>query len=212
MQALKNVFACTEPRMKKQPFIFESTTRASHHNTKTLRRFGGDYQKLVSHYKGSILTPGSEFRSILHLEPLLCHHTDWPDLREMLKNGIQYQLEEPPDEQTRISDLNAMLERGNHKSTKSTTHLAALKKAYLKEVTHGWLIPLQISCLHHIKGASVIPIGVADQFSVDKNGNRITKSRVTHDCTFPAPPGTSINSRTIDDSLAPCIYGHCLRR
>ena len=32
VQALKIVFACTEPRMKKQPFIFESTTRASHHN------------------------------------------------------------------------------------------------------------------------------------------------------------------------------------
>ena len=64
IQRLKIVFACRERRMKKQPFMFESTRKFSHHNTKTLQRFGGDYKNLVSHYGGSILTPGSEFRSI----------------------------------------------------------------------------------------------------------------------------------------------------
>jgi hypothetical protein len=212
VQTLKIVFACRERRMKKQPFMFESTRKATHHNTKTLQRFGGDYKKLVSHYGGSILTPGSEFRSIQHIKPLLCHHEDWPDLEEILRNGITYPMENPLDEKTRISDLKAMIERGNHKSTKSTEHLLSLTKAYTKEVTHGWLIPLQVASLYHIKGASVIPLGVADQFSVDRNGNRMSKSRVTHDCTFPTPSGTSINSRTIEDDLSPCIYGHCLRR
>ena len=77
-------------------------------------------------------------------------------------------MEDPPDEYNRTSDLKAMIKRVSQNSTKSIKHLASLTKAYSKEVTHGWLIPLQVAILYHIKGASVIPLGVADQLLVEK--------------------------------------------
>jgi len=58
----------------------------------------------------------------------------------------------------------------------------------------------------------VIPLGIAHQFSIDEEGNRISKHRETYDATFPSPSGDSVNNRTLDDELLPCIYGQCLRR
>jgi len=56
-------------------------------------------------------------------------------------------------------------------------------------------------------------LGIAHQFSIDEEGNRIPKHRVTHDATFPSPPDDSLNnSRSLDKELLPCIYGQCLRR
>ena len=107
----------------------------------------------------------------------------------------------PPTETDRLSDIKAMIQRGNHPSVLKDDHQSTLRTAYDKEVLHGWLIPLQVTSLVKIRNASVIPLGVADQYKVDGNGDRITKSRVTHDCSFESPSGTSINIRAIDDEL-----------
>ena len=129
-----------------------------------------------------MLSPGSEFRALSHLELILGNHEDWEIIKNQLENGITYPMSELPDEKTRRLDLKAMVERGNHKSAQTPEHIEALKKAYKKEVQHGWLIPLKLSTLFKLKGAGVIPLGVQDQFSVDETGKRITKNRVTHDC------------------------------
>ena len=74
-----------------------------------------------------------------------------------------------------------MLLRGNHKSARSALNAAALKKVIDKEVKHGWVLPLTIDSLRHIKNAGVVPLGVAEQLSIDEKGERYTKIRVTHD-------------------------------
>ena len=63
-----------------------------------------------------------------------------------------------------------------------------------------------------IKDLFIFPLGFAHQFSINELGERTPKQRVTHDATFPTPSGDSINNRTIEDLLQPCIYGQCLRR
>jgi len=63
-----------------------------------------------------------------------------------------------------------------------------------------------------IKELFVIPLGIAHQFSNNEFGERIPKQRVTHDATFATPSGDSVNNRTIDELLQPCIYGQSLRR
>ena len=106
-----------------------------------------------------------------------------------------------------------MIKGGNHKSAESPMdNAAALKLNYAKEVKNGWMLPITIESLQKLKGAAVIPVGVASQFSIDNKGKQITKRRTTHDASFPPPSEHSINNRMIRDLLADCFFGHCLLR
>ena len=47
---------------------------------------------------------------------------------------------------------------GNHKSTQSKENSEALHKGYLKEIQHGWMIPITIESIYQIKDAMVLPL------------------------------------------------------
>ena len=66
---------------------------------------------------------------------------------------------------------------------------------YTKEVKHGWMLPIPKHSLTKLKGAAVIPVGVATQFTIDDKGNRKVKKRTTHDASFPPPTNQSVNNR-----------------
>ena len=110
------------------------------------------------------------------------------------------------------SDLLEMIERGNHKSASDKDNNPTLLKNYTKEVQHGWMLPVTTESLKRIKGAEVIPIGVAQHSSIDEAGDKYTKRRTTHDASFPPPSGKSVNNRLVRELLEPCFYGHCLIR
>ena len=101
---------------------------------------------------------------------------------------------------------------GNHKPARSSLNIKALEKAIDKEVEHGCTFNLTFESIHHIKNAGVIPLGVAEQLSINKKGERYTKIRVTHNCSFPGPSGLSVNNRVLKDTLQPCFYGFFLIR
>ena len=82
----------------------------------------------------------------------------------------------------------------------------------IKEVTHGWSIPILPSIIKSMPGTSVTPLGVAIHWTVDDEGNTLLKRRTTHDCSFPGPSGKSVNKRVKEDLLEPCLYGHTLLR
>jgi hypothetical protein len=115
-------------------------------------------------------------------------------------------------EEDRLHDIEFMLQRGNHKSTVDPLGAAALHKSFAKEVQYQWAIPIQPHCIKYIPGASVTPLGVATQWSIDANNNRIIKRRTTHDCTFPGPSGLSCNNRVIKELVEECTYGHAFKR
>ena len=73
-------------------------------------------------------------------------------------------------------------------------------------------MPLTIESLQSIKKSGVVPLGVAEEFSINKKGGRYIKGRVTHDFSFPGPSGLSVNNRVQQESLQPCFYGFCLLR
>ena len=149
-------------------------------------------------YTGSILSPGSEFRSTSTLEPLLIHNTNCNKIRTILDEGITYTLNPGTPEDVRQVDLLRMIQRGNQQSTKSPAHVQAITKSYTKEIKHGWLIPMTVDCLKKLKGAGVIPLVVADQFTINEHGNIILKARVTHDLSFNSESDTSVNDMIID--------------
>ena len=105
-----------------------------------------------------------------------------------------------------------MIARGNHKSAKETDYIPTLIENYEKVIRYGWMLPVTIKSVRKIKGASVIPVGIAKQFTIDNKGNRKTKRRTTHDAAFPPLSQQSINISMIRDLLTECFYRHCLLR
>ena len=151
-------------------------------------------------HKDSPVNCGSEFRDIASLEFLTLHHEDKTKIINIIQQGSRYHLN-PIEEGKRKSDLDAMIIRGNHKSSHSVLNSAALDKAISKDIDHGWEFPLKIESLQSIKNAGVLSIGVAEKFSINKKGERYIKIRVTHDCSFPGPSGILVNNRVQRDSL-----------
>jgi len=200
----------TEETPSKHQFCFENNRDAAKFNTKLIKYTDYNLEKCIQKQKHSILSYGSEFRAVDNLKNFLQYHEDWSDIRHIIERGCDYRLEADPDEKTRLEDLNAMLSRGNHQSAKK--NIALLQKAFDKEVKRGWLLPVTVESLTKIKNVSIIPLGIADQYSINEKGERIFKQRVTHDASFPAPSGRSVNNQVIEALLQDCIYGQCLRR
>ena len=200
-----------QPKMEKSKWIFLRTKKAATSNTKLLKSYNYDVEKATQSDKNTSLSYGSEFRPAIDLQPLLRHHTNWPAIKELIQHGVSYPLE-PITEYDRIRDIEYMLRRGNHKSAAIKENRQALEKSFNKEVKYQWCIPLLPSCITSIPGASITPLGVAVQHTIDANNNRILKRRPTHDCSFPGISGNSCNLRVIKDQLDECTYGHALLR
>ena len=157
------------------------------------------------------MEPGSESGSIKQLEPLLEDHEHCNHIRTIMSDGVDYKLSDLPEKET-ISDLTHMMDRGNHESASDLENTPTLIKNHQKEVDYGWMLPITMEYVPKIKGASVIPVGVAPQFTIDANGDKKVKRRTTHDSSFHLPSKQSSNERMNRDLLVKCFYGHCLLR
>ena len=136
-------------------------------------------------HNNTILSPGVEFRDIPSLQKIWKHHKDWKKIKEILTKGAEYPCHSTPSEEERLSDIEAMIERGNHKSaSKDKENRTALAKNYEKEVNRSWMIPITVEALRDLKHARVIPIGVSPQWTVNAKGERVIKRRITHNCSF----------------------------
>ena len=61
-----------------------------------------------------------------------------------------------------------MILRRNYKSSHSVLNSAALDKAVVKEIGRGWALTLTIESLQNIKNEGVVPLEVAEQFSINE--------------------------------------------
>ena len=86
------------------------------------------------------------------------------------------------------------------------------KKLGIKDVDYGFALPVPLTKLPKIPGICLAPVNIAPQNTIDEHGNIIAKDRLTHDQSFKFGSGTSVNSRTKEESLLPCIFGQALRR
>jgi hypothetical protein len=192
------------------PIQFEFSVEAASKNWETIMNAGG-LDALIRNSPFSPLSYGSEFKESFRLAPLLHDHPLWPRFRNILDNGSVFPLEDPPQEEIRLMDFDKILAYKNHKS--AITNMDTLNDHLSKEVMKGWLIPLLPRDARKLKNASIAPMGVVHQSTINELGQIIPSNRVTHDLSFPGPfSGTSVNSRTQMDKLEPCYYGHMLSR
>ena len=117
-------------------FSFRRTHEAAVRNSKILAAFKGDLCAAIAAHKDSPVNYGSKFRDITALAKLFLHHEDKTNNINIIHQGSHYHLDAIKEE-TRKSDLDAMISRGNYKSSHSVIISAALDKAIIKDIDHG---------------------------------------------------------------------------
>ena len=191
VHTIKQLLKSPNKNIKPHKYRFENTRDAAKHNTKLLKRHKYDLEIALGKENGTMLEPGSEFRTVKQIGSLFQKHKLWPKMQAIVDKGITYQLNSITEKERR-ADLKHMIARGNHKSASSPDNINSLLQNYDKEVSYGWMLPVTIESTKKIKGAGVIPVGVAKQLTIDDKGKRKTKFRTTHDASF-APPVKQIN-------------------
>jgi hypothetical protein len=200
---IKSIHLHHQDPLQKSPWSFERTKEAATKNSMLLHSLHFDVEAATQNPPNTILSYGSEFHPTKILKPLLRYHPQWSHVESIINNGADYPLT-PINEKDRLDDINYMIERGNHQLTQPKENKSALDKAFDKEVAAQWAIPLNPAVINMIPGASITPLGVATQWTVNPQNDRIKKRRVTHDCTFPGISGNSCNKRVIPELLEEC--------
>jgi len=192
------------------PLMFELTERAATHNMNVLRSHGDSINKLIEAYPGSFLSPGSEFRPVHLLEQLFMHHHNWMLIQKSLTMGSIWPLNPIKDDDRKAKNIE-FIARGNHKSAlKYDSEYLKIIKA---EVDQGWMFPVPMHYINIMKHGELAPVGIDDKAWSDlPDGSRKVKYRLTHDQSFEASRGISVNGRVIKERLAPLLYGGCLTR
>jgi hypothetical protein len=182
---------------------------ASTKNWETILSRAGGLSKLIKESPFSPLTYGSEFKESWRLEPILHDHHIWKRFRNILDNGSTFSLLDPLPDKTRLRHFDEMLSYKNHKSAVLSKDI--WNNHLRKEVEKGWLIPLRPCGARQLRNASIAPMGVVSQSTINELGKVVPSNQVTHNLSFPGPiSGSLINSRTQMDLLEPCYYGHML--
>jgi hypothetical protein len=107
---------------------------------------------------------------------------------------MDYWFETKLSESDRLVELTQMLERGNHKSSEAEP--AIVNRLLLKDMTHGFSIPITPETVPLIDGALVQPFGLAQQFTLTKLDESVVKYWLTQDLSSSLlQEACSVNSR-----------------
>lgn len=209
LAAIRTARAWSPPPPSRPLFKFRLTPIAAKYNMEILESFNFDLGQAIHQDPNSILKPGSEFRPCHLLEPIFRCHPRWPRIKSILTFGGHYPVDHLSTSE-QLQDLQDAIAYGNHKSARVTK--TWMMSALTKEVQKAWQLPLPVPDLYKIPWAAVAPMGNATQTTIDEEGNRIPKHRLTHDQSFPFSSGTSVNSRVRDQDLPPTQYGFAFSR
>ena len=194
------------PSFKDTPFQFTLTKEAAVHNSAIIAAHKYDLlETFKSTTKNTQLAYGSEFRPAKDLEPILHHHQLWNRTKQLLLKGSTIPLlVSNPDLDKK--DVTLGLQRGNHKGAKNQPKL--LHKLVSKDVDHAFAMPITMETAESIKDGLWAPLNITEQWTINEQGDRIEKQRLTHDQSFMGlESGVSINDNTDEDKLEPLIYG-----
>ena len=135
---------------KPTEFRFELLTEAAAHNWSVLKKHDRSLSRALEAQGGSPLQPGSEFRDLSLLEPILGRHPLWPRFRSILDSGSDWALD-PVSDESRLDSVTKNNGRGNHKSARDGPEV--LKDQVLDDVTRGFALPLPAKVAPLIPGA-----------------------------------------------------------
>jgi hypothetical protein len=163
---------------------FGMSDEARQHNSEQLKLHNFELEKLLTSNEGTTMGFISEFRPMSQLEPLvLGQHLNFAAIKEFITNGMPFIFSETLNADTKALEIQATLDRGNHKSAESEAE--RLLKLISKDVKHGFSLHITKQAAHQIKGrAAQQPLGLVSQWTLSPDGSRILKDRMTQDLSF----------------------------
>jgi hypothetical protein len=180
LQEITVIAATPPPTPTKSSVRFDVSPEAAEHNASLLGEIDYDFQKFFSTQAGSTLDFGSKFWPVEQLRPLLHQHLGFEDLAEVLITGMPHRCSREIAEEERETEVIAMLVRGNHKSAQDEPEI--VEKLLSKNVVHGFSMVIPKALVPLIPHAMVQPaVGLAKQWTLDDQGNRVIKCRITQD-------------------------------
>jgi len=200
---------CSTPvETPREPLVrFGTSPEELHYNTLFLASCQWDMGTVYSRHRGTTAYHGAEFRPSDQLIKVIGQHPNFRYLIKMLRDGFDYGLVKDLTEEERSQEVEAQLERGNHKS--ATQNLEDVQKLLEGDVRHGFVIPFLASKVRRLKGVMVQRGGMVRQLSLKEDGIRKPKDRFTHDLSFSiTDPEASINLTDHPDM----VYGWCFLR
>jgi hypothetical protein len=207
----QRISAMSHPTPSAPPLQFSISIAAANHNAKAISAYNYDLSQLVSDPRFTTTTPGAEFRPLSVLSELFCRHPLWPYMQDMLTQGAAMNFTKEPEDQQRHLENQALIEYQNHNKARNNADILA--KTLAKEVHLGFACVIPINCIHLIKDAMVVPLGIVEQYSINNEGIRVPKLRLTHDQTFTRLPDSLSGNNLLDmQQFAEMIYGFCLNR
>jgi hypothetical protein len=129
-------------------------------------------------------------------------HPHWSLFNKILRKGATFPLN-PILNDLRLQDLLFHKERGNHKSAEANND--ALASIIENDIAKGYALPLPTEILLKIPNASLAPLGCICQDSINKQGLKTSKFRMTHGQTFTGPSNLSVNLKVRKEELPPCM-------
>jgi hypothetical protein len=211
MKAVSEVATTEVPIPAAPPVKFDLSASSVEHNTRLLQDSGLSLQKLLLQHQDTTLGFGSEFRPLAQLRKVLGQHPNFGFFSDVLENGMNYHFTDELSEEQRRAEVTAMIDRGNHKSVQEDSE--EVGKLLEKDVLHGFSLPVSPAIVSELEGAMVQPAGVVKQFSLQEDGSRHLKRRLTQDLSFPlTSPDASVNKRIDMTAYTEMIYGWCLSR
>jgi hypothetical protein len=211
MKAITEVAAKAVKAPNAPPVRFDLSEESVLHNSELLRESGLDLGKFLAQHQDTTLNFGSEFRPIADLRRILGQHPNFGFFSGVLGSGMDYLYSQELTEDQRRAEVAAQMQRGNHKSAQDEASAVATLLA--KDVRHGFSLPILPELVPDIVGAMVQPAGVVAQFSLQADGSRMLKRRLTQDLSFPITfELASVNNRIDMTLYVEMIYGWCLLR
>jgi hypothetical protein len=210
LPTIRHIVDTTVAVPKSPNLLFCLSKDSAHHNMLILRNHGNSIQCLIQYSPGTFISPGSEFRPVALLEQLFIHHHNWPKIQNILQNGSNWPLL-PISNNDRIAKNDEFVSQGNHKSAEKYDN--AFMDIIKSEIKQGWMIPLPLHYINELQHGELAPVGIDDKVWVEQeDGSRKTKFGLTHDQSFEAHIGLSVNGHTEREKLHPLFYGGCLSR
>ena len=212
MHNVRKITTETYPKNNAPLFVLENTLEAAATNTTILAAHDWDFAKAIASQENTIMQAGAEYRPWEELEPLLGYHQDWKNMKSILTDGVTYGFDKDIEytEEMRLNDVEKAIKKGNNKSAQGCDNI--IMSNYNKEVVRAWMVPFLKESVAKVVGVGVIPIGIAKQWTMDKDNNRVQKNRTAHDLSNPMLSGHSWNSMIDEELMSPCLFGWCLVR
>ena len=211
MKAIKEVAKSKVVTPQAPPIRFDLSKESVEFNSELLTKSDLDLEKFLAKNQETTLNFGSEFRPIGDLEKILGAHPNFTFFSGVLAYGMDYRFKEEISEDQRIEEVVAMTKRGNHKSVQEDSE--AVAELLAKDVRQGFSLPVSPDLIPKLANAMVQPAGVVKQFSLQSDGSRSLKRRLTQDLSFPLTfPSASVNKRIDMEAYVEMIYGWCLSR